>query len=67
MQRIATWVFIGASVAFGIVGSLFFITLVDGDAWFSIDGWLLAAIAAAVYPALRAGLSSPGQLTRDDL
>jgi uncharacterized membrane protein YuzA (DUF378 family) len=32
MQRLATWVFIGASVAFGIVGSLFFITLVGGDA-----------------------------------
>ncbi len=28
---------------------------------------LAAAIAAAVYPALRAGLSSPGQLSRDDL
>jgi uncharacterized membrane protein YuzA (DUF378 family) len=32
MQRIATWVFVIASVAFGIVGSLFFITLVAGDA-----------------------------------
>ena len=32
MQRAATWVFIVASVAFGIIGSLFFITLVGGDA-----------------------------------
>ena len=31
MQRAATWVFIVASVAFGIIGSLFFITLVNGD------------------------------------
>lgn len=31
MQRAATWVFIGASVAFGIIGSLFFITLVNGN------------------------------------
>ena len=31
MQRAATWVFIIASVAFGIIGSLFFITLVTGD------------------------------------
>ena len=31
MQRAATWVFIIASVAFGIIGSLFFITLVNGD------------------------------------
>jgi uncharacterized membrane protein YuzA (DUF378 family) len=32
MHRAATWVFIGASIAFGIIGSLFFITLVNGDA-----------------------------------
>ena len=31
MQRAATWVFIVASVAFGIIGSLFFVTLVNGD------------------------------------
>ena len=31
MQRVATRVFIIASVAFGIIGSLFFITLVNGD------------------------------------
>ena len=31
MQRVATWVFIIASVALGIIGSLFFITLVNGD------------------------------------
>lgn len=31
MQRAATWVFIVASIAFGIIGSLFFITLVSGD------------------------------------
>jgi putative ABC transport system permease protein len=28
---------------------------------------LFASVAAAVYPAFRAGLSSPGQLSRDDL
>ena len=32
MQRTATLVFIIASIAFGIIGSLFFITLVNGDA-----------------------------------
>jgi uncharacterized membrane protein YuzA (DUF378 family) len=31
MQRAATWVFIVASITFGIIGSLFFITLVSGD------------------------------------
>ena len=31
MQRTATRVFIIASIAFGIIGSLFFITLVNGD------------------------------------
>ena len=31
MQRTATLVFIIASIAFGIIGSLFFITLVNGD------------------------------------
>lgn len=32
MQRTATLVFIIASIAFGTIGSLFFITLVNGDA-----------------------------------
>lgn len=31
MQRAATWAFIVASITFGIIGSLFFITLVSGD------------------------------------
>ena len=31
MQRTATRIFVIASVAFGIIGSLFFITLVSGD------------------------------------
>ena len=31
MQTTATRVFIIASIAFGIIGSLFFITLVNGD------------------------------------
>ncbi|MGB5167660.1 MAG: hypothetical protein WBN35_06905 [Acidimicrobiia bacterium] len=31
MQRTATRIFVIASVAFGIIGSLFFLTLIDGD------------------------------------
>ena len=31
MQRTATRIFVIASVAFGIIGSLFFITLMNGD------------------------------------
>lgn len=31
MQRTATRVFVIASIVFGVVGSLFFITLVSGD------------------------------------
>lgn len=31
MQRTATRIFVVASVAFGIIGSLFFLTLIDGD------------------------------------
>ena len=31
MQRTATRIFVIASVAFGIIGSLFFITLASGD------------------------------------
>jgi len=66
----------------GGVGLAALLILVINREWFgwtiqpAIDGpaiiqqiaiILAASVLAAVYPAFQAGLSSPGQLTRDDL
>jgi uncharacterized membrane protein YuzA (DUF378 family) len=47
MQRAATRVFVIASISFGIVGSLFFITLVNGDDGSTASQVLFAAWGVA--------------------
>ncbi len=47
MQRTATRVFVIASIVFGVVGSLFFITLVSGDGDSTASRVLFAAWGVA--------------------